>query len=410
MRKICLTLVGIYVGLFAGFAQDTTDSSRYKNNKLTFEEANIVSSYYSQDGNNSAVTGGIGTEKLTDISNSFDLKFFRYDTRFRKHTWNFELGIDHYTSASSDMIDLKANSSASHADTRIYPSVNWTRENENKGTSIGGGVFYSHEFDYSSYSANINFAAKTKNRNGEFSARAQYFADRVNRVLPTELVASIAGTTSASSSGNDRDGHHINYPATGRNTFDLALSYLQVVNKSLQVMFLADFVGQNGYLSLPFHRVYFADGSVHQEMLPSSRFKIPVGIRANYFLGDKIILRAYYRYYTDNWGLTAHTASLEMPVKITPFVSVSPFYRYYVQTAIKYFAAYQQHTAADVFYTSNYDLSAFNSSFFGTGIRLTPPKGILGSAHFNMLELRYGHYNRSNGMQSNIVSLNLKFK
>ena len=410
MRKICLTLVGIYVGLFAGFAQDTTDSSRYKNNKLTFEEANIVSSYYSQDGNNSAVTGGIGTEKLTDISNSFDLKFFRYDTRFRKHTWNFELGIDHYTSASSDMIDLKANSSASHADTRIYPSVNWTRENENKGTSIGGGVFYSHEFDYSSYSANINFAAKTKNRNGEFSARAQYFADRVNRVLPTELVASIAGTTSASSSGNDRDGHHINYPATGRNTFDLALSYSQVVNKSLQVMFLADFVGQNGYLSLPFHRVYFADGSVHQEMLPSSRFKIPVGIRANYFLGDKIILRAYYRYYTDNWGLTAHTASLEMPLKITPFISVSPFYRYYVQTAIKYFAAYQQHTAADVFYTSNYDLSAFNSSFFGTGIRLTPPKGILGSAHFNMLELRYGHYNRSNGMQSNIVSLNLKFK
>jgi len=410
MRKICLTLIGIYVGLFAGFAQDTTDSSRYKNNKLTFEEANIVSSYYSQDGNNSAVTGGIGTEKLTDISNSFDLKFFRYDTRFRKHTWNFELGIDHYTSASSDMIDLKANSSASHADTRIYPSVNWTRENENKGTSIGGGVFYSHEFDYSSYSANINFAAKTKNRNGEFSARAQYFADRVNRVLPTELVASIAGTTSASSSGNDRDGHHINYPATGRNTFDLALSYSQVVNKSLQVMFLADFVGQNGYLSLPFHRVYFADGSVHQEMLPSSRFKIPVGIRANYFLGDKIILRAYYRYYTDNWGLTAHTASLEMPLKITPFISVSPFYRYYVQTAIKYFAAYQQHTAADVFYTSNYDLSAFNSSFFGTGIRLTPPKGILGSAHFNMLELRYGHYNRSNGMQSNIVSLNLKFK
>jgi len=410
MKKICLTLVGLYAALFAGFAQNTADSSKYKNHTLTFEEANIVSSYYSQNGNNSAVTGGIGTEKLTDISNSFELKFFRYDNKFRKHNWNFELGIDHYTSASSDMIDLKANSSASHADTRIYPSVNWNRENETKGTTVGGGVSYSHEFDYTSYSANINFAAKTKNRGGEFSARAQYFADRVNRVLPTELVESIAGTSSASSSGNDRDDHHIRYPAAARNTFDLSLSYSQEVNKRLQVMFLADLVTQNGYLGLPFHRVYFTDGSVHQETLPSSRFKIPVGIRANYFLGDKIILRAYYRYYTDNWELTAHTASLEMPVKITAFVSLSPFYRYYIQTAVKYFAAYQQHTAADSYYTSNYDLSAFNSNFFGAGIRLTPPKGVFGSEHFNMLEIRYGHYNRSNGMQSNIVSLNLKFK
>ena len=407
MKKICLTLIGLYIGYFAGFAQDKTDSSKYKNHQLTFEEANIVSSYYQQDGNNSAVTGGIGTEKLTDISNSFEVKFYRYDTQLRKHSWDFELGIDHYTSASSDMIDLKANSSASHADTRIYPSVNWTRENEKKGTTIGAGVSYSHEFDYTSYSANLNFAAKTKNRNGEFSARFQGFFDQVKLVLPTELVSSIAGTSSASSSSSH---HGVKYPSSARNTFDLALSYTQVVNKRLQLAFLSDLVAQNGYLSLPFHRVYFTDGSVHQEALPSSRFKLPLGVRANYFLGDKFILRAYYRFYTDNWGLTAHTASLEMPVKITPFVSLSPFYRYYTQTAVTYFAAYQAHTAADNYYTSNYDLSAFNSHFFGAGIRLTPPNGVFGLEHLNMLELRYGHYSKNIGMQSNIISLNLKFK
>jgi len=407
MKKICLTLIGLYIGYFAGFAQDKTDSSKYKNHQLTFEEANIVSSYYHQDGNNSAVTGGIGTEKLTDISNSFEVKFYRYDTQLRKHSWDFELGIDHYTSASSDMIDLKANSSASHADTRIYPSVNWTRENEKKGTTIGAGVSYSHEFDYTSYSANLNFAAKTKNRNGEFSARFQGFFDQVKLVLPTELVSSIAGTSSASSSSSH---HGVKYPSSARNTFDLALSYTQVVNKRLQLAFLSDLVAQNGYLSLPFHRVYFTDGSVHQEALPSSRFKLPLGVRANYFLGDKFILRAYYRFYTDNWGLTSHTASLEMPVKITPFVSLSPFYRYYTQTAVTYFAAYQAHTAADNYYTSNYDLSAFNSHFFGAGIRLTPPNGVFGLEHLNMLELRYGHYSKNIGMQSNIISLNLKFK
>ncbi len=404
MKKICLTAAGLYIAMFAGFAQ-TADSSAYKPTKLTFEEANFVSSYYHQDGNNSAVTGGIGTEKLTDLSNTFDLKFYKYDHLLRKHTWNFEAGIDHYTSASSDMIDLKANSSASHADTRIYPSVNWTRENEKNGITLGAGVSFSKEFDYTSYSGNINFAAKTKNRSGEFSARFQTFLDQVSQVLPTELVSTVATTTGASSGG-----HHTKYPTAARNTFDLALSYSQIVNKRLQLMFLSDVVAQNGYLSLPFHRVYFTDGSVHQENLPSTRLKIPLGLRANYFLGDRIILRGYYRFYTDDWGLTANTASLETSVKITPSFSISPFYRFYQQTATKYFNAYKAHTAADAYYTSNYDLSAFNSNFFGAGFRLVPPKGVLGMQHINMVEIRYGHYNKNIGMNSDVVSLNLKFK
>ena len=175
-------------------------------------------------------------------------------------------------------------------------------------------------------------------------------------------------------------------------------------------MFLADAVTQNGFLSLPFHRVYFNDASVHEEKLPGNRFKIPLGIRANYFLGDKIILRAYYRYYTDNWGLNSQTASLEIPVKLTPFFSISPFYRHYIQTAVKYFAPYEMHTAAEEFYTSNYDLSNFNSDFYGAGIRLTPPKGVFGIQRLNMLEIRYGHYAKNIGMNSDIISLNLKFK
>jgi hypothetical protein len=176
------------------------------------------------------------------------------------------------------------------------------------------------------------------------------------------------------------------------------------------VELLADGIQQTGYLSLPFHRVYFTDNSVHQEALPDKRFKIPLGVRANYFLGDKVILRAYYRYYTDDWGLKSNTFSLETPVKISPFVSVSPFYRYYSQTAAKYFAPYQEHTAFDYFYTSNYDLSKFDSHFYGAGIRFSPKNGLFGIERLNMLEIRYGHYTKSVGMKSDIISLNLRFK
>ncbi len=353
---------------------------------------NLVSSYYKQDGNNSSVTGGIGTEKLTDIANTVDVKLLKYGKNGIKHTFDIEAGIDHYTSASSDMIDLQANSSASSADIRFYPSATYTRENEAKGTTLSMGLSSSTEFDYQSFGGNVSFSKKTKDRNGEFTAKFQTYLDQVKLLLPIELRTADNGGTAS------------------RNTFAGSLSYAQVVNKNFQVMFLADVISQNGYLSLPFHRVYFDDGSVHQEKLPSSRLKIPLAVRASYFVGDNVIIRAYYRYYSDDWKLTAHTAELEVPVKVTPFFSISPFYRYYSQSAIKYFDGYQAHTAADEFYTSNYDLSKFNSNFYGIGIKLTPPKGVFGLKNFNTVELRYGHYDRTTPMTSDIFSINIKYK
>ncbi|HMI77949.1 MAG TPA: hypothetical protein VK484_04110, partial [Ferruginibacter sp.] len=60
--------------------------------------------------------------------------------------------------------------------------------------------------------------------------------------------------------------------------------------------------------------------------------------------------------------------------------------------------------------TSNYDLSKFSSHFFGAGIRIVPPKGVFGLDRFNMLELRYGHYTKNIAMNSDIISLNFRFR
>ena len=394
MKKICLSVVGLVLLLFSAFAQPAAkDSSQYKPRKLTFEEANLVTSYYHQDGNNSAVTGGVGSEKLSDYSGAIDLKLSKWDRKDRKHSFDFELGVDHYTSASSDMVDGHANSSASSADTRFYPSVNWSMENEKKGTTVGAGLSSSTEFDYQSFGANINFAQKTKNRSGEFAVKLQAYVDNLKYILP-------------GGGGRNED----DYPSKSRNSFSTSVSYSQIINKNFQVMVLLDLVYQKGYLGLPFHRVYFDDKSLHGENLPGSRFKLPLGFRANYFAGDKVIIRTFYRYYHDDWGLNAHTFDVETPVKITPFFSITPFYRYYNQGAVNYFAPYQTHTVADQFYTSNYDLSKFNSNFYGAGFRIAPPKGVFGMQHLNMLEIRYGHYTKSVGMKSDIISLNLKFK
>lgn len=391
MKKIFLTALAAFAILHAG-AQTTPKSNGFNSRKLKLEEINLVSSYYNQNGNNAAVTGGIGTQQLTDIANVFDIRLTKYDKKERKHSFGLEVGIDHYTSASSDMIDLQANSSASHADTRIYPTLSWSIENEKKGTTLSFGASSSSEFDYQSFGGNVAFAAKTKDRSGEFTAKFQTYLDQVTLIKPAELRVEPG------------------YGSAARNTFATSLSYSQIINQRLQIMFLADVIQQSGYLSLPFHRVYFKDNSVHQENLPDSRFKLPLGFRANYFLGDGLIIKTYYRYYTDNWGIKSHTADVEVPVKINPFFSVSPFYRYYTQTAADYFAPYRTHTGAETYYNSNYDMAAFNSQFYGVGFRFAPPKGVLGFQHLSMFEIRYGHYTKNIGMNSNIISLNIKYK
>lgn len=81
MKKIVLA-IGLYLSLSSAQAQvqanktTTTQnsSSNYQKRKLKLDEVSIMSSYYTQDGNRSAVTGGLGTEKLTDYANSLDLK------------------------------------------------------------------------------------------------------------------------------------------------------------------------------------------------------------------------------------------------------------------------------------------------------------------------------------------------
>ena len=58
----------------AGYAQQNTGATNsYKKRVLETTEVDFLSSYYSQNGDNAAVTGGIGTEELTDVTGTIAL-------------------------------------------------------------------------------------------------------------------------------------------------------------------------------------------------------------------------------------------------------------------------------------------------------------------------------------------------
>lgn len=408
MKKILIS-VGIYCMAWSAAqaqfrigtkaAREDSTSSGFRT--LQLDEVNFVSSYYQQNGNHSAVTGGIGTEKLYDIAQGIDLKLSYKDKAQRINSLVFDAAMDYYSSASSDKIDPRSVSSASMSDLHFYPSLSWSRKDDKTHSQIGAGVAYSTEWDYQSYGGNVNYSKSSKDNNTELTLRAGAFFDTWMAILPYEVRPAGYG------SGAEGDQ---NVDFKPRNSYSLSIGLSHVMTKRLQMMLMVEPAYQEGLLSTPFHRVYFTDNTMKIEKLPGQRMKLPMSIRANYFLGDKFIVRSFYRFYVDDWGMKAHTASIEIPYKINSFLSVTPHFRYNTQTAVKYFADYQKHTLSQTYYTSDFDISAFSSSFYGAGLRIAPPGGILGNRWWNTMEIRYGHYTRTNGMVANIITLSTKFK
>ncbi|MEQ8237992.1 MAG: DUF3570 domain-containing protein [Cyclobacteriaceae bacterium] len=396
-RQILITALLLSITRLA-YAQESTASNKkqgYQMKPNTTEiEANFLSSYYQQDGNNGAVTGGIGTEQLTDIANIFIVNV-PLDSI---NSIGFYGGADYYSSASTDNIDTYS-SSASSSDVRAFATLSFNRKNLKAGETYGIRAGFSVEYDYTSVSTGLSYTKEWNEGNSELNITGQAFFDNWLIIYPYELRGDVS------------------LPTSSRRSFNGQVNFSQVINKRLQMGISAEFVKMSGLLSTPFHRVYFNDLTAPDiERLPENRLKIPVGVRLNYYPIDNLILRTYYRYYWDDFGIVGHTFEIETPIKLASALTAGPFYRYHNQSGAKYFASYETHLSSELFYSSDYDLSTFDSHKYGLTIRYSPLYGLLrsnkiisGQRTFLMkyIETRVGIYRRSTGLNAYFISLNL---
>ena len=98
------------------------DSASFQKKKLNKSEIELTLSYYHQDGNNSAVTGGIGTEKLNVYAPNLNLSH-----QYKQNKFSAEVGMDVITSASTDKIDYIV-SSPSKRDVRYHVNADYQRQ------------------------------------------------------------------------------------------------------------------------------------------------------------------------------------------------------------------------------------------------------------------------------------------
>jgi len=400
MKKKYLTAALLCATLFQARAQSELDSSNIFQKKLVSKtDVELVYSHYIQDGNNSAVTGGKGTEKLTVYSPSFKVGHTFKDY----NTLRLVAGIDAITSASTDRID-NVMSSASRKDARSYGTLNYERKLRKRDLSVGIGSGMSIESDYLSIPVifSVEYTEPSRLRTYGLGFQANFddlrwgrinedYKRPVRLIYPAEL----------------RDTVWFSYYR--RQSYNLKLSFTQVINRRLVVGIFPEPAYQKGLLSTPFHRVYFRDTKVRVENLPGERFKLPVGLRMNYFLGNRTVLKFNYGYYWDSFGILGNSVELEAAIKASPKWTWSPGFRFYSQSASRYFRAYKQHLSSEVFYTSDYDLSAFQSYKTSLNLRYVPSKLILRNTFLTEANLRYSYFYRSNGLLAHIITFSIRF-
>jgi hypothetical protein len=347
----------------------------------------------------------------------------------------------------------QASSGASKSDQLASVSANYSHSSDNRNNLWNADIAVSNEFDYTSFGFGGGYTKLFNEKNTEISLKANAYLDQWRPIYPTELheyatyganfqnQGYLTGVTIMDRYGNKSTNYlpsaFTPYTNSNRNSYSASISFSQIMTKKIQLSIFMDLLKQEGLLATPYQRVYFADkanyyigqsqyipvyGSydnkgVYQladdkERLPSTRFKIPIGARLNFYINEYVVARAYYRYYQDNWGIQAHTASIELPIKINSKFTAYPMYRYYTQTASDYFAPYEQHLSTEEYYTSDYDLSKFVSNQYGLGFTYTDifARARIFVLGLKSIDLRLNHYQRSDGLAANIASFGFKFE
>lgn len=415
----------VFFGLISWGAFSQGNNQEYIKKVLETPEVELLYSYYSQDGDNAAVTGGEGTEKLTDMTPTIIVSI----PLGEDNVLTLDAGISAYTSASSSNINpfdgnktaspWVESSGASRNDALTYFHPTFTHSSKDRNKILSGNIAVSAEYDYFSIGFGGGYTHLMNQKNTELGISGQVYLDTYNPQYPIELRdgffdSRITGTGTYSplfSEFNDLN----------RNSYSLSLNFSQIISKRFQASLSLDFILQDGLLSTPHQRVYLQDMNDfyiedfqladNVELLPSSRFKLPIGGRLSYYLNDQMSLRAYFRYYYDDWGVTAYTGSLEIPIKISEKFTVYPMYRYYTQTASDYFYAKETALSTYDYYTSDYDLSEFDSNQYGVGITYKDifVQSKVWKFGLKSISFRFNQYERTTGLSASIFELGAKF-
>lgn len=177
----------------ACFLLTAQDDNSYKKRVLETSEIDFLTSYYTQDGENAAVTGGTGTEELTDATGTVIVSIPMNDD----DVLTVDAGISAYTSASSSNVNpfdsnsdadaFNASTGASQSDVWVNFAGTYSHSSDDRNKIWTGKLSVSSEYDYFSFGFGGSYTRLFNEKNTEVSLSTNIFLDKWKLIYPIEL-------------------------------------------------------------------------------------------------------------------------------------------------------------------------------------------------------------------------------
>jgi hypothetical protein len=174
-----------------------------------------------------------------------------------------------------------------------------------------------------------------------------------------------------------------------------SLDVSQIVTRNLIAGASWETVTEEGFLNNPYRRVRYADPtasrgySLEPERYPRTRTGNAAAVRARYYLPYRASIGADYRYYTDTWGINAHTLEASYTHPWRGRWVFDARLRYYRQTQADFFRDLFPRSNFANFLARDKELSSFTSQSAGIGVSYEYTPARLRFLHRSTLNFRY---------------------
>ncbi len=184
-----------------------------------------------------------------------------------------------------------------------------------------------------------------------------------------------------------------------RSTDTATLSVTQVLSPTTIAEASYGLTLQTGELGNTWNIVPMQGGTVDNELLPTTRLRHSIVGRVAQALPWNAVLKGYYRLYSDDWSILAHTFEAQLLQHVGKSLYVGVGYRHHTQTGASFFTMRANPSWA--LRTADSDLAPLDSDSFTGRLGIDVPRGREGTLHF---DVAYERYVRTNDLAANIFT------
>lgn len=219
--------------------------------------------------------------------------------------------------------------------------------------------------------------------------------------------AAVAVNGSVTIDGFDIDDQNGDYREKGaRSTTSVNLSVSQILSPTTVVDATYGGTWQHGTLAQTWNAVPVEGMDPAGEVLPRNRLRHAIAGRiAQHIPATRSTVKAWYRYYRDDFGLSAHTVELTGYQYLVPWLYLRAAYRFHHQTGVDFYTEEMATMpSGGTARTADSDLAPFDAHELDVGLAIVGDRAPKVLKRIGLV-LDYTHYHRTNDLTIDVFAL-----